>query len=231
MKKINVYIGWDSREADAYNVCKKSLEDTSTIDINIIPLIRRDLAEQNLYYREADPLAATEFTYTRVLVPHLNNYNDIAIFCDSDFLWLADIKELVENVSYPGNKFHEKAVYVCKHEHKPTNTLKMDNKVQTTYPRKNWSSLIVWNCAHEKNKQITVNKVNTETGAFLHRFNWLDDREIGSIPLQWNWLVDYYTEPKDGTPKALHYTEGGPWFENYKNCSYSQEWLKVHNKI
>lgn len=231
MKKINVYIGWDSREEDAYNVCKKSILDTSTVDVEIIPLKRNELAQQDLYYRDADPLAATEFTYTRFLVPYLNNYQDIAIFCDCDFLWLTDIKELIDTLHYPNNSFFEKAVYVCKHEHTPTNALKMDNKVQTIYPRKNWSSLIVWNCQHEKNKQITVSKVNTETGAFLHRFNWLEDNEIGSIPIQWNWLVDYYTEPKDGVPKALHYTEGGPWFENYKDCSYSQEWLKVYNKI
>lgn len=230
MNKINIYIGWDSREVDAYNVCRYSLLKTSSIELNIIPLKVEELKRQGLYYRNNDPLAATEFTYSRFLIPKLNNYNDIAIFCDCDFLWLHDIKELLDVIAYPDSAFYDKAVYVCQHDYTPKNAIKMDNKVQTSYPRKNWSSLIVWNCGHESNRLLTTDKVNTETGAFLHRFQWLDDKYIGSLPLQWNWLVDIYQEPQDGVPKALHYTDGGPWFEKYKNCSYAQKWLDVRGR-
>ena len=53
---------------------------------------------------------------------------------------------------------------------------------------------------------------------------WLEDSEIGELPHHWNYLTDWYKEPEDGKPKALHYTEGGPWFKEYRNCDYHQVW-------
>jgi len=120
------------------------------------------------------------------------------------------------------------AVMVCKHDYKPQNNTKMDGCQQTQYPRKNWSSLILWNCSHPANKKLTPDIINTQTGKYLHRFEWLTDSEIGSIPTTWNWLVGWYKEPRDGTPKALHYTEGGPWFDQYKDCEYADVWNKYH---
>ena len=104
--------------------------------------------------------------------------------------------------------------------------IKMDGQRQTIYPRKNWSSVVLWNCGHPSNKKLTKEMVNDLdlTGAYFHRFSWLNDDEIGEIKTEWNWLVGWHQEPKDGKPKAIHYTEGGPWFENYRNCEYSQEW-------
>ena len=88
--------------------------------------------------------------------------------------------------------------------------------------------MVLWNCGHPSNKQIDMELVNdpNTTGKYLHRFSWLKDEEIGQISHEWNWLVGWYKEPEDGTPKALHYTEGGPWFENYRNCEYHEMWKK-----
>jgi len=102
----------------------------------------------------------------------------------------------------------------------------MDGQVQTVYPRKNWSSMVLWNCAHPKNKILTPELLNKETPQFLHRFSWLEDEDIGSLPHEYNWLVGWYKEPKDGAPKILHYTEGGPWFDGYRDCEYADVWKK-----
>ena len=112
------------------------------------------------------------------------------------------------------------------HVYTPKPGTKMDGQVQTQYPRKNWSSVVLWNCGHPSNQKITVDMVNNPNydGKFFHRFSWLDDSEIGEIHKDWNYLVGWYT---DGTPRALHYTEGGPWFKNYRNCDYHQEWKDV----
>ena len=107
----------------------------------------------------------------------------------------------------------------------------MDGKEQTIYPRKNWSSLVLWNCGHPSNKTVTKDYVNdpNTTGKILHRFSWLEDHEIGSISHEWNWLAGWYKEPDDGKPKAIHYTEGGPWFKDYRNCEYSELWKSSLN--
>ena len=102
----------------------------------------------------------------------------------------------------------------------------MDGQIQLQYPRKNWSSMVLWNCGHPKNKTLTPELLNKETGKYLHRFSWLDDSEIGNLPPIYNWLVGWYKEPKDGVPKILHYTEGGPWFDNYRFCEYHELWKK-----
>ena len=102
----------------------------------------------------------------------------------------------------------------------------MDGQTQTVYPRKNWSSMVLWNCEHPKNKILTPDLLNKEEAKYLHRFSWLEDNEIGSLPCEYNWLVGWYTEPKDGTPKILHYTEGGPWFDGYRDCEYGDLWKK-----
>ena len=102
----------------------------------------------------------------------------------------------------------------------------MDGKVQEVYPRKNWSSCVSWNCSHPMNMRLDLKRLNSQSGMWHHRFMWLDDAEIGEIPHHWNYLTDWYKEPEDGEPKALHYTEGGPWFDGYRNCEYSDDWKK-----
>lgn len=211
-----IFIGYDSREVICYDVCKYSITHHSNSLFDIQPINIQELT--SVYNRSADPLAATEFTYTRFLVPYLCNYKGWALFCDCDFVFLSDIQELFDlcNSKY--------AVMVCKHNYVPTNAVKMDGKIQSQFPKKNWSSLIAFNCSHSKNQILTPDTINNQTGKFLHRFEWLEEEDIGSLPIQWNWLVGWYKQPQDGQPKALHYTEGGPWFENYQNCEYAKEW-------
>ena len=163
MKKINVYIGYDSRQDrppkynkvinPCYEVCKSSILKNSN-DVNVIPLKLNELIDKQIYYRDVDPLASTEFTYSRFLVPYLNDFKGIAIFCDSDFLWQCDINDLLEYYN------HNNSVMCVQHDYTPKTDTKMDGVVQTTYPRKNWSSMVLWNCGHPSNQKITVDMVN-----------------------------------------------------------------------
>ena len=216
---MKVYVGYDTREDIAYQVCEHSIKRRNG-QIEVIPLKQKDLREKGIYYREVDKLASTEFTFTRFFIPYLNDYKGWAVFCDCDFVWRVSPTELEQYCD------DSKAVVCVQHDYKPKEGLKMDGQVQLVYPRKNWSSMVLWNCGHPKNKMLTPELLNKQTGKFLHRFSWLDDSDIGSLPLIYNWLVGWYQEPKDGTPKILHYTEGGPWFENYRDCEYADVWKK-----
>ena len=216
---MKVYVGYDTREDIAYQVCEHSIKRRNG-QIEVIPLKQKDLREKGIYYREVDKLASTEFTFTRFFIPYLNDYKGWAVFCDCDFVWRVSPTELEQYCD------DSKAVVCVQHDYKPKEGLKMDGQVQLVYPRKNWSSMVLWNCGHPKNKMLTPELLNKETGKFLHRFSWLDDSDIGNLPPVYNWLVGWYQEPKDGTPKILHYTEGGPWFENYRDCEYADVWKK-----
>jgi len=210
-----IYIGYDSREEKAYNACVKSIKVNSNLEQSVFSLRLEHLKSVGIYKRPEDPLSSTEFSFSRFLVPYLCNYKGWALFCDCDFIFIEDLKNLFNLID---DKY---AVMCCQHNYTPTNKVKMDNKQQHLYPRKNWSSLVLWNCSHPSNQSLTPEVVNSQTGQYLHRFSWLKDEEIGPLPIEWNWLVGWYKEPEDGTPKALHYTEGGPWFENYSDCEYS----------
>jgi len=222
----NVFIGYDSREDIAYQVCEHQIQRYSK-NIKISPLILNDLRLKNLYWREEDKLASTEFTFSRFLIPEIMNFNGWALFCDCDILFIENVEKLFEIAD---DKY---AVMCVKHDYKPKEGLKMDGKQQTIYPRKNWSSLVLWNCSHSSNKIVTKEYVNDPltTGKTLHRFNWLKDEEIGSINHHWNWLVGWYKEPEDGKPLAVHYTEGGPWFKKYRDCEYSSIWKESLNHM
>ena len=216
---MKVFVGYDTREDIAYQVCKHSLESRNK-NVEVRPLKQNELREQGWYSRPIDKLASTEFTFTRFLVPELCNFDGWALFCDSDIIFIEDIKELFDQAD---NKY---AVMCAQHDYTPKEGVKMDGQTQTVYPRKNWSSVVLFNCGHPSNKKLDISLVNNPdiTGAYLHRFSWLDDSEIGQISHEWNWLTDWYEEGKDGSPKALHYTEGGPWFENYRNCGWHSTW-------
>ena len=114
------------------------------------------------------------------------------------------------------------------HDYTPKPGIKMDGQKQTQYPRKNWSSMVLYNCGHPSNEKLSVDLVNNPNydGKYFHRFSWLKDEEIGKLSHEWNWLVGWYKEPEDGQPSAIHYTEGGPWFKNYRNCEYGDVWKK-----
>ncbi|KAF7835274.1 protein CDI [Senna tora] len=221
-KPFKIFVGYDPREEDAYQVCRHSILKRSSIPVEIIPIKQADLREKGFYWRERGQLESTEFSFSRFLTPFLANYEGWAMFVDCDFLYLADIKELRDLID---DKY---AVMCVQHDYAPKESTKMDGAVQTVYPRKNWSSMVLYNCAHPKNRVLNPDTVNTQTGAFLHRFQWLEDHEIGSVPFVWNFLEGHNkVDDKDPTtsPKAIHYTRGGPWFEAWKNCEFAQLWL------
>ena len=224
---LKIFVGWDSREDIAYQVCRQSILDTTSVPVEIIPLKQKTLRKQDMYWRDIDALASTEFTFTRFLIPTITEYNGWALFIDCDFVALEDVAKLFAQAN---DKY---AVMCAQHDYTPKEGVKMDGQQQHNYPRKNWSSCMLINCGHPSNARLTAELVNKEstTGAFLHRFSWLSDNEVGKLSHEWNWLVGWYKEPKDGKPKFLHYTEGGPWFEQYENCEYNYEYYKVKEKI
>lgn len=225
MESVKIFIGWDSREPIAADVCEFSIERNSSVPVDIEMLKQDELRERLIYTRPRDVHSSTEFTFTRFLVPKLMEYQGWAVFCDCDFLWLGDVKNLIDQAN------DRYAVMLVKHDYRPQNTVKMDGKRQEYYPRKNWSSMVLFNCGHPKNKWLTPYHINNATGQELHRFSWLKDQDIGSLSPEWNWLVGWYHQPWDGVPKALHYTEGGPWFKNYQDCEYASVWLDYEHQL
>ena len=218
-KLLNIFIGFDQKEAIAYHTFVQSLIEKSSVPLSIIPL-----AENNLnFYNETHSDGTNKFTYSRFLIPYLMDYNGWAIFVDGDMVCLSDIKELI---SYFDPKY---AVSVVKHDYKTKQKLKYFGQKNEDYPRKNWSSVIIWNCSHPKNKQLNPSFVNNKEGSFLHRFKWLNDQEIGDLPKSWNWLAIEYPE-KDNL-KLIHYTLGTPCFKDYANTSLSEFWKKAYQNL
>lgn len=218
--ETTVFIGWDSREVEAYEVCVHSLLRHASVPVTIRPLIAEDLRQEGLYTRPVDPLAATEFSYTRFLVPSLTGYRGWALFCDCDFLFTADIADVFRLQDT------ERAVMCVKHDYRPSETVKMDGRPQSVYPRKNWSSFVLWNCGHPSNQVLTPEVVNRETGAFLHQFRWLQDEEIGELPGIWNWLEGWNAPPEGSYPSGIHFTRGGPWFPQWQEVEYADLWRR-----
>lgn len=203
-----IFIGYDPSQQIAYDVLCYSLEKHATEPIELHAIDADKLPE---FDRPVDPLASTPFTYTRFLVPWLCGYEGIALFMDSDMLALGDISEL----------FHlpmdDLSLRVRKHDYRPNETMKMGGKVQTQYPRKNWSSLMLMNCA-----ELTAwskEAVETQTGAWLHRFEAIPDEKIGDISEEWN-VLDHMSGPT----KLLHYTSGGAWLPGCEGAAHADLW-------
>ena len=216
---INIFIGYDPKEAVAYNVLQHSINIRSSKPVSTTPLMLSQL--KDIFKRERDPKQSTEFSFSRFLTPYLSNYEGWSIFMDCDMIVLDDIAKLWE---MRDDKY---AVMVVKHHHVPKEDIKFLGAVQTKYEKKNWSSVILFNNA--KCNALTPEYVNTATGLELHQFKWLgNDDLIGEIPHRWNHLVDYDEHEND--PALLHYTIGGPYFEEYRDCSYSKEWLEELDK-
>ena len=214
---MKVFVGYDTREDIAYQVCKHSiLSKQPAADVR--PLKQQELRDAGWYKRDVDKLASTEFTFTRFLIPELTDFKGWALFMDCDMILTTDIKELFDQAD---DKY---AIMCVQHDYTPKAGTKMDGQKQTIYPRKNWSSVMLFNCGHPANRKVTQSLVNDPeiNGAYLHRFSWLNDFEIGELHHTWNYLVGVYDDIKK--PKLIHYTEGGPWFENYRNCEFADLW-------
>lgn len=215
---LNVFVGYDPREAVALYVLAHSIVRRSSTPVRITPLVRSQLPE---YQRERGPTESTDFSLTRFMVPHLMGYQGRALYLDCDMLVRADLADLFGMAHYGA------AVSVVKHNYTPKSVSKFLGQQQTSYPRKNWSSLMVFDC--DRCAHLTPDYVNRATGLELHRFMWLDENEIGALPLEWNWLVGEY-QPNPAA-KLLHYTLGGPYFRDYRECDHAAEWLAEYQHM
>lgn len=218
-KKVKIYIGFDQREAVAYHTFVQSLIENASIPLDITPLAVRNLKG----YEEKHEDKSNDFVYSRFLTPSLNDFKGWAIFADGDMICQADIKELLDL------RDDSKALQVVKHDYKTKAYQKYLGNINQDYPRKNWSSVILWNCAHPKHKILTPDFIANQPGKYLHRFSWLEDSEIGELPKEWNWLVTEY--PNNEQANILHYTLGTPCFKDYRNTEMSDIWLKKHDRL
>lgn len=219
MRPLNVFIGWDPAETIAYHVLCNSIMRHASGPVSITPLVQASLRQAGLYTRERGETESTEFSLTRFLVPYMSGYGDYSIFMDCDMLCQGDVYELVKIAK----KDELRAVWCVKHDYTPSSTVKMQAQVQTVYPRKNWSSLMVF-----RNKycdKLTPAYVNTASGLDLHRMTWAGvEQNIGDVPKEWNYLVGEPNQSEQ-SPKLIHYTLGGPWFRDYQFCDYAREWF------
>jgi lipopolysaccharide biosynthesis glycosyltransferase len=209
---INIFIGYDHREAVAYHVCANSIIRHSSKPVSFTPLALTNMRD----YQETHTDGSNQFIYSRFLVPHLMEYKGWAIFMDGDMLIRDDIEKLW------ALRDDSKAVMVVKHDYKTKMTEKYLGAKNENYPRKNWSSVILWNCGHEANKLVTPEFIQGATGAQLHRFTWLDDSVVGELPIVWNWLPDEFGPNQDA--KLLHYTLGTPSFHDFATTPMGDEW-------
>lgn len=212
---LNVYIGFDARESVAFYTLAHSILRRASVPLSLTALMQSQL--KGLYTRSRGPTESTEFSLTRFLVPALSAYRGWSIFMDCDMLCRVDIAELQAHIE----RQRDKAVLVCQHDYVPKTARKFLDQVQTKYPRKNWSSLMIFN--NERCAALTTEYVNSASGLDLHRFKWLDDALIGSLPLEWNWLVGEYAHNRQA--KIVHFTLGGPYFDGYRGCDYADEWF------
>jgi hypothetical protein len=212
---IRVFIGFDPRETIAFHVLSHSIQRRASQPVSIAPLALSQLG--GLMTRPRHPLQSTDFSFSRFLVPYLCDYQGFAIFMDCDMLMLDDIAKLW---ALRAESF---AVQVVKHDHVPSEETKFLGATQTRYEKKNWSSVMLFNCA--RCQALTPDYVNTASGLDLHRFNWLDDDDlIGELPPGWNHLVDYDPPRPASQLSLLHFTIGGPYFPEYRDCGYADLW-------
>lgn len=233
MTKRSIYVGYDAREADAFRVARLSILMQSSINIPVQPIEIGDMRKRQLYYRDHEkrwnprtetfcqwdvisqaPMS-TDFALSRFLTPHLAQ-EGWALFMDCDFMACADIAQLFA-LADP-----QYAVMVVKHNYEPAEGVKMDGQIQTAYPRKNWSSLMLFNCDHPANAALDLGTINLSRGRALHQFCWLDDALIGQLPVEWNHLVGVY--PPNSAAKLVHFTLGLPRMDGFASCEYAYEW-------
>ena len=212
---LNIYIGYDPRESVAFHVLAHSLLRRSSVPLSVSPLVRSQLS--SIYTRPRGPIESTEFSMTRFLVPYLSGYAGWSLYMDCDMLCRTDIAALAAEIE----RHADKAVVVCKHDYVPKSERKFLDQVQTKYARKNWSSLMLFN--NQRCRALSPDYVSSASGLELHRFAWTEDRLIGKLEPEWNWLVGEY--PHNAAARIVHFTLGGPYFAEYRACDYADEWF------
>lgn len=220
---LNIFIGYDPREPIAYHTCVQSILEKASIPVSFTPLALNTLQG----YEEKHTDGSNQFIYSRFLVPSLMGYKGIAVFMDGDMTCLGDVAELYDIAMDINNGY--KAVYVVKHNYKTKHKVKYLGQKNEDYERKNWSSVIVFNCGHWQNQKLSPSLVMESTGTYLHRFGWLEDRFIGELPAEWNWLETEYEHNPNA--KLVHHTLGTPCFTDYQHTDYSPEWWETYQRV
>ncbi len=175
------------------------------------PIDHRGLQHYDLV---SNALQSTDFAISRFLTPILCQ-SGYALFVDCDVVFLSDPRAMLYATKA------QYAVSVVKHG-AISGTLKMVNQRQEPYPRKLWSSVMLFNCDHPANRRLSIRDVNERPGRDLHRFYWLADNEIGALDMRWNWLVD--VQPRPPGVGIAHMTLGGPWLDGWQGGSFDEEW-------
>lgn len=215
MKPIPIFVGYDQRESIAYHVFCQSVLEKASVPVTFIPLALNSLQG----YVEVHKDGSNDFIYSRFLVPYLMDYQGFALFADGDMTCNTDIAELW--------KLRDPflAVQVVKHDYKTKHPVKYLGAKNEDYPRKNWSSLILWHCGNFSNKKLTPEFIENHSGQFLHRFSWIEDSKIGSLPKEWNWLDMEYEPNPDAN--LTHQTIGSPCFKGYENQPSGKDWYET----
>lgn len=217
-EKINLFVGYDPNESIAYHVLVQSIVENTSIPVSITPVVKKQIKG---FRRAKGKFESTEFSITRFFTPWLSDYTGWSLFIDCDFLLFGDLKELWDL------RDERYSIMVCKHDYRPKHETKFLNNIQTVYEKKNWSSLVMFN--NSKCKQLNHDYINKADGLDLHQFKWLESNdEIGEIPLEWNFLCG--EDNQVGLPKGVHFTNGGPWFEETRNVEFSSQWFDMRSK-
>ena len=205
---LKVMIGYDPNESVAYHVLSHSILSRSSVPVSITPICLN-------YFKghKKDPKASTEFSLTRFLTPMLAGYQGKALFLDCDMLVTCDISELFDFCG-------DKSVYVVKHDYTPKSDKKFLDNDQHKYPKKNWSSVMLFNT--DKCKKLTNDFVLNSSPSVLHQFKWCHSSEIGELGLEWNHLVGEYDPNPDA--KIIHFTNGIPPFKGMGRQEHARHW-------
>lgn len=222
-----IYIGWDSREAISFEVAKFSIlsrtqnAEIFPLKLEELPMLQRPIEQRGnqMWCPISEAPVSTEFTFSRFLIPHISS--GWTLFCDSDVVAQTDIQELF---SLADDRY---AVMVVKHKQETGSAIHKVDQVQTFYKRKNWSSVVLWNCNHPAHKRLTLENINKLPGRDLHAFYWLHDEEIGELDKSWNFLVGVY--PLPDKVNLAHYTLGGPWLAGWEKQPDDAMWTLEHN--
>jgi hypothetical protein len=217
---LQVFVGFDRTEIVAYHAFCQSVIARASAPVSFTPIALTHL--DGIFDRPRNTLQSTEFSFSRFLTPYLSGYEGWSLFVDCDFIALDDIAKLF---ALADDRY---AAMVCQHDYTPASDIKFSGNVQTKYVKKNWSSLVLFNNA--RCRALTPEYVSTASGLELHQFKWLaSDDEIGALPLEWNWLVGEYPHKADA--KMVHYTIGGPYFSQYRDCDYAREWTEARDQM
>jgi hypothetical protein len=221
---LRIFIGYDPVESVAWHTMAHSILARSSAPVALVPLNLSNLG--SIYTRARDPKQSNSFSFTRFLVPYLSGYSGTAVYFDCDQMLRVDVADLLAL----GDLDRSKAVHVVQHDYQPRDGSKYLGTVQYAYPRKNWSSVVLWNCEHPANRRVTPEFVNTAQAMELHRFLWLKDGQIGRLDVRWNWLVGEYEAPPADV-KNVHWTLGGPYFHDYRDVDFAHEWFDEYGRM